>query len=93
MRADANGLFAYSNAGPTRDGSGVLHLAAADGKRTQLLRLPKGFAVSYMQSQLAGPGMDLPIVYQDGRLFFHLTSGFDPSLSALGETSRSAGLA
>ncbi|MFF3787948.1 PQQ-binding-like beta-propeller repeat protein, partial [Streptomyces sp. NPDC001933] len=77
MRSDENGLVAYSSAGPTRDGSGVVHLAAADGKQTQLLRLPNGFAVSNMQSQLAGPGMDQPILYQDGRLFFHLTSGFD----------------
>ncbi|MFF8917582.1 hypothetical protein ACF08M_30815 [Streptomyces sp. NPDC015032] len=75
LHTDEDGLIAYSDAGPTKDGSGVLHLAATDGRQNLLLRLPNGFAVSDVQSQMATRGKK-PIVYQDGRLFFHVTSGF-----------------
>ncbi|WP_326701404.1 PQQ-like beta-propeller repeat protein [Streptomyces sp. NBC_01754] len=74
LRADEDGLIAYSNAGVNRDGSGVIHLAAADAKQTLLLRQPNGFEVSNSTSQLARPGMRDPVLYEDGRLFFHRAS-------------------
>lgn len=76
LRTDDAGIIAYSDAGPGRDGSGVLHLAAADGQQKVLLTQPDGPEVSNATSQMASPGMREPIIYEDGRLFFHRTYGF-----------------
>ncbi|WP_411079854.1 PQQ-binding-like beta-propeller repeat protein [Streptomyces sp. cmx-18-6] len=76
LRAEEDGVVAYSNAGTGKRGSGVLHLAAADGEQTVLLKQPDTFEASNATAQMSGPGMKERILYEDGRLFFHRVSGF-----------------
>lgn len=76
LRADKKGLIAYKNAGSAREGSGVLHLAAADGKETVLLEQPADFKISNTAEQMSPERMTEPILYEDGRLFFHRNSGY-----------------
>ncbi|CAM5660338.1 PQQ-binding-like beta-propeller repeat protein [Streptomyces atroolivaceus] len=76
LRADDTGVIVFNHAGQNRDGSGVFHLAAADGKQTVLLKQSKGFAISDTTAQLSPETMRDPILYEDGRLFFHRASGW-----------------
>ncbi|MGA6171687.1 PQQ-binding-like beta-propeller repeat protein [Streptomyces sp. NPDC012600] len=76
LRAEDDGVVAYSNAGAGKVGSGVLHLAAADGERTVLMKQPDTFDASNATAQISQPGMPDKILYEDGRLFFHRVSGF-----------------
>ncbi|MFD6280777.1 PQQ-binding-like beta-propeller repeat protein [Streptomyces sp. NPDC060209] len=76
LRADKDGLIFYNLAGQTRDGSGVFHLAAADGKQTVLLKQPFTFEVADTTEQMISRDMDEPVIYEDGRIFFHKESGY-----------------
>lgn len=76
LRADKDGLIAYNVAGSAREGSGVYRLAAADGQQTVLLEESADFKLSEVTSQMATEQMKEPVIYEDGRLFFHRSSGF-----------------
>ncbi|WP_331730809.1 PQQ-binding-like beta-propeller repeat protein [Streptomyces sp. NBC_01174] len=75
LRADKGDLIAYNVAGAATEGSGVYRFAAADGQETVLLEEPADFEISEATSQIATPKIRQPVIYEDGRLFFHLGDG------------------